>query len=248
MTLNSLVSKLSEYLSWQHLSWLYYGREWSGWELLTIAMTALVLLLLIVRRQQKAKARRMKAKQTKENSPIIGIKLADSKGTQQGIQDSEKHRLAFVSERDRKQQHWRETTEKWKKLKEQIEQLRHEITKYKQAEEHLKQRLANLKAAYETLQHEISKYRQAEEQPEQLTTEPETVDEPLQRNITERGQAEQMLKENTKETKRSKRLSGPMDVEQLKAIAAFAKQLRGRYRRFGEQSPDPAISGKSDSG
>jgi len=217
----------------------------------------------------------MKANQTEENSPIIGSKLADTKGTQQGIKDSEKHRLAFVSEKDGKQKHWRQTTEQWKIFKEQIEQLRHEITKYKQAEGHLKQQLAKLAAANETLHHEITECRQAEEQPkrqstesaatdeqhphrittsrqaeeqpEQLAIESETADEPLQRNITERGQAEQMPRESTKKTKRSKQLSGPMDVEQLKAIAAFAKQLRGRYRRFGEQSPGPAISGKGDS-
>lgn len=241
MTLNSLVSKLLE-----SLSWLYYGRGWTAWELLTIAIITLVLILLILRRQQKVRARRMRANQTEEQSPIIGVKLADSKGTNQVMKDSEKL-LAFASEKDGKQKHWRQTTEQWKQFKEQVEQLRREITKYKRAEELLKRQLAKLTAANEKLHHEITECRKAEEQPKQQAIVSDAADEPLQSETTERQQIEQMPRESMEKAQRQRHLSGPMDVEQLKAIAKFAKQLRGRYRHISEQSPGPAISGKGDS-
>jgi chromosome segregation ATPase len=189
----------------------------------------------------------MRANQTEENSSIIGRKLVDSEGAQQSIQDSEKHRLAFIAEKAGKQKRWKQTTKKWKKLKEQIEQLRHEITNYKQAEARLKNQLANLTAANEALQREIAEYNQAKEQTEQRVTGLEAADKSLQPEITESGQTEQMQEENTKKTKQPRRLSRHVDAEQLKAIAEFAKQLRGRYRHISEQSPDPAISGKGDS-
>lgn len=159
MTVESLTNKLTEYVSW-----LYYGREWASWELLTVAMTALVLLLLIVRQRRKAKARKIITKQTKEHSrehsPTIGIKLDDSKKAPQEIDDS-KTRLASVSKKDGKQKRWKETTKKWKNFRELVEKLQDEIAKYKQAEEQLKQQLTKLKAANEKLQHEIAESKQA---------------------------------------------------------------------------------------
>lgn len=242
MTLNSLVSKLFRYLSW-----LYYGRGWTAWELLTIAIITLVLILLILRRQQKTRTRRMMANQTEEQPPIIGAKLAESKGTNLVMKDSEKL-LAFASEKEGKQKHWRQTTEKWKQFKEKIEQLRREITKYKRAEELLKRQLAKLTAANEKLHHEIAEFRKAEEQPKQQAIVSDAADEPFQSETNEHQHIEQMPRESTEKAKRQRHLSGgPMDAEQLKAIAKFAKQLRGRYRHISEQSPGPVISGKGDS-
>ncbi len=49
MTVETFKDKLTQYFSWP-----YYG-QWEGWALLTIAITALVLLLLAARAQAKSK-------------------------------------------------------------------------------------------------------------------------------------------------------------------------------------------------
>jgi hypothetical protein len=53
MSVKDLANKLTQYFSW-----LYYQRQWTQWELLTIAITALVLLLLIANRRRKKGARK----------------------------------------------------------------------------------------------------------------------------------------------------------------------------------------------
>jgi predicted nucleic acid-binding Zn-ribbon protein len=161
MTVEGLISRLTQYVSY-----LYYGREWAGWELLTVPMIALVLLLLIVRRQRKAKTRRIVAKKTEEHSPAIGTNLGLGKGTHKEIADSKSHRSASVSKNNGKQKRWKETTKKWKNFKRLIEELQHEITKYKQAEECFKEQLAKLKAANERLQQELTESKKAAQHPE----------------------------------------------------------------------------------
>ena len=111
MTIYTFVSKLTQYFSW-----LYYERQWAGWELLTIAIITLVLLLLIVRRQRRATAERMRASEAQTHSPIIGVKLADRKG----IKDLSKDRLAIVPEREVKQKSLKKTTKNLEKFDKQI--------------------------------------------------------------------------------------------------------------------------------
>ena len=68
MSVESFINRLT-----QCFSWLYY-RQWERWELLTIAIMALVLLSLVVRAKRKA---RTEVRQLRERSPIIGIRLAE---------------------------------------------------------------------------------------------------------------------------------------------------------------------------
>ena len=72
MNVESLIYRFTQYFSW-----LYY-RQWEKWELLTIAITVLVLLLLLggARRKARANLRRLQ-----ERSPIIGIRLAERGGS-----------------------------------------------------------------------------------------------------------------------------------------------------------------------
>ncbi len=58
----------------QHFSWLYHNGQWQRWDLLTIAITALVLLLLAGRAQRKGST---DVKRMRGRSPMIGIRLAE---------------------------------------------------------------------------------------------------------------------------------------------------------------------------
>ena len=152
MTVESLMNTFTQYVSW-----LYSGREWAGWELQTMAITALVLLLFILLHRRKAKAGRAVAKRIEKRASTIGINLDTGKGAHQGSEgDTNSRRIVSISNKDGNHKRWKETTKKWKGYQKLIEQLQHEIAKYKQAEECLEQQFVKLKAANEQLRHEIT--------------------------------------------------------------------------------------------
>jgi len=78
MTVESLMNRFTEYVSW-----LYFGREWARWELQTIAVTALILLLFILLQRRKAKAGRIVVKQIEKRSSSLGINLDAGKAVHQ---------------------------------------------------------------------------------------------------------------------------------------------------------------------
>jgi len=65
--LDSIISRLTQYSSWM------FSRHWQGWEILTIAIVALALILLVARARRKARINR---RHTQQYAPIIGIRLA----------------------------------------------------------------------------------------------------------------------------------------------------------------------------
>lgn len=162
MTVESLMNTFTQYVSW-----LYSGREWARWELLTVAIIALVLFLLILAQRRKTKPKKIVAKQIETNSSIIGIKLDAGNRAHQGPEgDTNSRSIVSISKNDGNQKRWKETTKKWKNYQKLIEQLQQEIAKYKQAEECLEQQFAKLKAANEQLRHEITGSDQVIEEPE----------------------------------------------------------------------------------
>lgn len=144
MTVENLMNTFTHYVSW-----LYYQREWARWELLTIATTAMVLLLFLLIYCRRAKARKTEAKQIERKPSTIGINLDDGG-------DSDVRSVVSVSKNNGNQKRWKETTKKWKNLQKLIEQLQEETAKYKQAEEALEKQFARLKAANEQLRQEIA--------------------------------------------------------------------------------------------
>ena len=152
MTVESLMNTFTQYVSW-----LYSGREWARWELLTVAMTVMVLLLLILVKRRKAKATRIVTKQIEKRSSTIGVNLDAGKGVHKGSEDDlNSHHIVSISNKDGSQKRWKKTTKKWKNYQKLIEQLQQETAKYKQAEECLEQQFARLKAANEQLRREIT--------------------------------------------------------------------------------------------
>ena len=144
MTVESLMNTFTKYASW-----LYSGREWARWELLTIGLTVMTLLLFILVHRRRAKNRKTVTKQIKRKPSTIGINLDT-------YSESPKSSIVSVSKNNGNQKRWKETTKKWKNLQKLIEQLREETAKYKQAEEILEKQFARLKAVNEQLRQEIA--------------------------------------------------------------------------------------------
>ena len=152
MTVESLMNTFSQYVSW-----LYSGREWARWELLTLAITALVLVLFILVQRRKAKTKKIGVFQTEKKSSTIGIKLDAGKGAYQISGGGANGRsIVSISKNNGNQKRWKETTKKWKNYQKLIEQLQQETAKYKKAEECLEQQFTKLKAANEQLRQEIT--------------------------------------------------------------------------------------------
>jgi len=67
MTVDSIISRLTQYSSW------LYSRNWEGWEILTIAIVALALVLLLGGARRKT---RINTRHIHQYTPVIGIRLA----------------------------------------------------------------------------------------------------------------------------------------------------------------------------
>ena len=177
MTVESLTNTFTEYVTW-----LYTQRQWARWELLTIALTVMVLLLFILVLRRRAKTKKTTKKRAAKKSSTIGVNL-DVKG------DSLRHGTISVSKNKGNQNRWKQTTKKWKNLQKLIEQLHEETTKYKEAEELLIQQFARLKEANELLGKEIAGSEQISDQ---LMGEPEAeLSRP--RNIGSPGKAQSRI-------------------------------------------------------
>ena len=70
MTIDGIISRLSEFFSW------LYHRQWERWELLAIAIATLAILIIIVKAHLKVTANK---KSLRDRSPIIGIQKANRK-------------------------------------------------------------------------------------------------------------------------------------------------------------------------
>lgn len=156
MILGSFIDRLSQFIS------LLYGRQWAAWEIITIAVVALGLLLWLIRQQRNRKVRRIYENQFRESSPVIGVNLGAHKRGRHLIEDLKRGRLTSIH-KHQKPQHVK-TKEPSEKLHEEIKQLQYEIIKRKQTEVRLEQHVAQLTADNEKLQRELAESRQAEKQ------------------------------------------------------------------------------------
>jgi hypothetical protein len=247
MTVNNLIYKLTKYFSWLCF------RHWERWELLIIVLIALVLLLLIIWQNRKGTTRNVYANQIRERSPIIGVKLADTKSHLK-TEDFKKNRPASLSDKHTKQ---KKTKEQLEKLNKQIQLLQLEINKRKQNEIRLEQQVVELKTANKELKQKATAYnlsKQAEQYPKQQIKEVPAIKEHPQQELAKSQKAKQtqtgestaskkpsknksiepnwMLREKTEQVRISKELKEePLDVQKLKAIADLAKKIQGQRRK-----------------
>ena len=181
MIASSIVDKLSQYISW--LS----ERQWAEWEIITIAVIALFMLLWIIRWQRRRVIRNIYGNQFLENTPVIGTKLGSRKRRRHLIEDYKKARLAAVQKGHANQHKMTKKVDQSEKLHEQIKQLQHDIIKRKQIEVRLDERVASLTTANEKLQLELVEKERAEKQAEEIPA----ADEQQKSEISESKQVEQ---------------------------------------------------------
>jgi len=196
----SVVSKIRQFLSW-----LYYEHQWERWEVLTIGVVVLAVVLLILRRQRNRAIRRLYASQLPEQSPVIGTNLGDRKRSRHRVKNLKKVRLNFVPETQEKDDKSKKTKEPPENSHDQIKQLQYEIVKRKQAQALLDQRVANLTADNEQLRREIAESRQAEQSPAPEAAETPDADENIQPEVVEKKQAEQDIEEQAVEAPAEKK-------------------------------------------
>ena len=132
---------------------------------------------------------------------------------------------ADITESTRPEETLHEKTKQDEASKEHIEQLQHQITERRQAQDHLEHQVAELTTANEQLQRETTDSRQAEDHLKQLAAELTTANEQLRNRVAEVEQDEQIRGESTEQIEGSKELTDPLNVEKLKDIADLAKRL-----------------------
>jgi len=177
MTVESLMNTFTQYVSW-----LFSERQWARWELLTIGLTAMFLLLFVLVSRRRAKAGRARAKQVLAKASTIGTNLdAGMKTNQQIKSGSGISSLISIPNGNGSRKGWKQTTKKWKDLQKLVEQLHEETAKYKQAEELLAQQFARLKEAHEQLGRKITGGEQviqvSESEPESEINRPRIIND-----------------------------------------------------------------------
>jgi hypothetical protein len=208
MTVNNLIYKLTKYFSW------LYFRHWERWELLIIVLISLVLLLLIIWQQRKTTNRNIYANRIRERSPIIGVKLADTRSRTK-IEDLKKYRSASLSKKHTKQKKEKEQLEKFDK---QIQLLQLEISKHKHNEARLEKQIVELKAANKELQ------EKATQSDKQQSAGASVSNHKLQQKMTGHQQAEQYPKQQI--------IEKPVINKQPQQ--EFAKSQKTRQTQTGE--------------
>jgi len=171
MNLSSFTDVIYQFVS--HL----FARQWASWEILTIAIVALAVLLWIIKRLRSRKVQR--------SSPVIGVNLGVHKRSRHLIEDLKEGRLISIH-KHQKQKHI-QTKDLSEKLHEEIKQLQYEIIKRKQTESRLERQVAELTAANEELQRELAESKQARLQSPQQISEGPPADEAIERKPAIRG-------------------------------------------------------------
>ena len=209
------------------VSWLCFEHQWKQWELLIIAGTALLLLLLILRLLRKGRTAGAQAFELRERSPIIGVRLADHQHSRREIRGLQRSRPARVTQPDTRQEN-RKTTRQLEKLNRQIEQFQRDIAERQQTEAHMEKRVAELTASNEQLRAEIVKHRQTESHLKQRLAELEAANEPLRQEKLQTKQPENVPIQSDERKPGSRRHSGPLNVEELSHLAELGKRLAPR--------------------
>lgn len=220
----SFVERPGEFMSW------LYEHQWSEWEIITIAVIVVFIVLWIVTRQRKRAFRNIHGNKFLENTPVIGSNLGVRKKRRHLIRDFKKARLAASQQGHTNQQKSTKRTES-EKLHEQIRQLQRENIKHKQNEVRLKQQVAELTAAKDELQRELVELKQIA-QPAEVKDEVEPIsEEQLQPEISENKQIEQRVITDNKQAEQ--------DIEERKVEASTKdKQVEKKSPRMSKTYED----------
>ncbi len=193
MIVSSFVDSLNQFTSW------LFERQWAGWEIITVAVVVLFVLLWIIRQQRKRAIRNVYKNQFLESTPVIGTKLGARKRHRHIIKNFKKAQHAAAQQGHTNQQKSTKQAES-EKLHEQIRQLQREIIKRKRSEVHLEEKVAYLTGVNEKLQSELVEIKQAEKQTEETPAdEVQVADEPQKSEVTKSEQTSPDIAEQTAE-------------------------------------------------
>ena len=222
MNINNVIDEIMQFYSR-----IYYQTGLKSWQLLTIALVVLFLLVLLSNYLRKARLRKMHLIQSTGRSEIIGIKLSGRGNRYQTRADYRERQENFIPEEDEEQQSWGQSTKEWRKLREKIMHLQRDIKKYERVEKHYKEQITELKNANEKLRLEISK---------QAKSEQETSVKNLENQIIENKTypVNEKYKEDFEQTDIDEVDNNvPLDIKELKTISDMVKRLqeRGQQRQ-----------------
>jgi len=228
--------------------WLCYEHQWTESELLAIAGTTVVVLLLVLIRLRRRPVRNIDAGQIREATPIIGANLAEHNLRRQSSRKMNADSPARTSQMKELPKNWKQMTRQFAKSNEQIRRLQHELATRRQSESQLEQKLAELKDANKRRNDQIAANNPITTQLEMQVVELKTTVEQLRDEISKRRQTEASLQrqvaeltskleqtqpdeaatEGPEQVSKSKRLDEPLSIEELKKVSALAKRVTGR--------------------
>ena len=178
-----------------------FGRQWSQWEILTISLGVLFVLVWMTKQQRSKKIRsKYNKNQFVDSSPLIGLKFGAHKKSTHIVNNFKKDRLAPVHKHQNKQNI--QTNEPLEEPHEEHKQLQKETTKHKQVKVSSEQQVSELTADNEKLQREPARFEQAESQNKQHIQTLEKLHEEiiqLQNEITEYQQAKVSFEQQVSE-------------------------------------------------
>ncbi len=142
------------------------------------------MLFLILRRLRKKSVEKKHIIQKTGRSEIIGLKLTDHRTIHDRAFNRNIHEEDFASEDENHNKPWGQTTKEWRRLREQIRKLEHDITKNKRTEGQLKKEINELRNANEQLKVKLFQYQQVKDDLDLQINELKTCDELHQKEIT----------------------------------------------------------------
>jgi hypothetical protein len=211
--LSSFIDKLGQFVSW------LIHRQWAGWEIITIAVVAVFIVLWIIRLRRKRGYRNIYGNKFLESTPVIGAKLGSRKRRRHIIKDFKKAQLAAAQHGHANQQKSTKQSES-EKLHEQIRQLQREIIIRKQSEVRLEEKVAYLTSVNEKLGLELAELKQSEK-PAQTEAEAEpTPKEEARPEISEEKPSEQPVAQESL----SEQIEQPVSSESEQVVQDVGKQ------------------------
>jgi len=215
------------------------------WQLRIIFLILITLLILVVIRKWKRRARVIHPIQDGKDPGIIGKKLYSREASHTEVKDKQEYHQVSVPEKSVKEEkpEHRQSANVWEKAEEQISQLKEEITKHKQTEENLRKIIDELEKSNPQTLNETTESRNTEHYTRPESFVPKNIDLQLP-EVNQNEQAgngtdesgklvhtnNQDRGDNTEDQKdreNSKKPGSPLDANELKAIAELAKRLGG---------------------
>lgn len=206
--------------------WICSKTGLKSWQLIIIALAVLFLSERFLNYIRKVRIRMLITKSS-NRSDLIGIRLNKS---EEALKRQKDQQEVQPFEQEEEHQSWGQTTRDWRKLREKIRHLEHDLSKHEKIEKRLNEEITALKTANEKLLLEIDKRRtQTADILQMQNNKPVTA-------VFVQNQTEQTPKKDLElADSTDNEQSLPLDIKELIAIADLVKRLQTRsQRRQGE--------------